>query len=152
MKVLLGVQKKLGDLYYDRKHYDDALEAYQGQLQASECLNDNLSKANAHRMIGEVLAYQGNFKDALKHINLYLQEAQYLKDLIEEQRAYATLGRTYFMEAESYDRDSQKKEEVLKNAKRALSRSIRLCDQYVSDFHFQNHVEKTNCVTGSPFI
>ncbi|XP_058807666.1 tonsoku-like protein [Phymastichus coffea] len=130
-KVLKNVQKQLGDLYYDRKHYDDALEAYQGQLQASIDLGDNLSIANAHRMIGEVLAYQGNFKEALSHINLYLKKAQDLEDLVEEQRAYATLGRTYLMDAENYVKESEKekKEEVLRQARKALSKSIRLCDK-----------------------
>jgi hypothetical protein len=54
-----------------------------------------------------------------------------LNDKIEEQRAYATLGRTHLLIAESLVRDSEKdkKTEVLKNAKKAFSKSIRLCDK-----------------------
>lgn len=70
--MLADVQKKLGDLYYDKKQYEDALKAYKGQLQACECLNDKLNCAIAHRMIGEVYADIGNFNDALNHQNLYL--------------------------------------------------------------------------------
>jgi tetratricopeptide (TPR) repeat protein len=70
--VLADVQKKLGDLYYDKKYYKDALEAYKGQLQACESLSDRLNCAIAHRMIGEVYADVENFQEALSHQNLYL--------------------------------------------------------------------------------
>ncbi|OXU24659.1 hypothetical protein TSAR_000170 [Trichomalopsis sarcophagae] len=130
-KVLADVQKKLGDLYYDRKQYEDALKAYKGQLQACECLNDKLNCAIAHRMIGEVYADIGNFNEALNHQSLYLEIAKELQDLTEEQRAFATLGRTYLLVADSLVKDSEtnKKMEVLRDAKKAFSKSIKLCDK-----------------------
>ncbi|XP_011502231.1 PREDICTED: tonsoku-like protein isoform X2 [Ceratosolen solmsi marchali] len=131
VQILSDVQKKLGDLFYDKKCYQDALEAYKGQLHACESISDRLNCAIAHRMIGEVYAEIENFNEALSHQNLHLEIAKELKDQIEEQRAYATLGRTHLLVAESLikESDSDKKAEVLKNAKRAFSKSIRLCDK-----------------------
>ena len=72
VQILADVQKKLGDLFFDKKRCEDALEAYKGQLHACECLGDRLNCAIAHRMIGEVYADIENFSEALSHQNLYL--------------------------------------------------------------------------------
>lgn len=71
-QVLADINKKLGDLYFDKKKYEDALEAYEGQRQACERLSDRLNCAIAHRMIGEVCTDIGDFEKALSHQNLYL--------------------------------------------------------------------------------
>ena len=70
--TLIDVNKKLGDLYFDRKMHEEALESYRNQLKAAEAKHDKLNSAIAHRMIGEVYADIGDYDAALKHQNLYL--------------------------------------------------------------------------------
>ncbi|KAJ8664786.1 hypothetical protein QAD02_006448 [Eretmocerus hayati] len=130
-QVLADVQKKLGDLYFDKKQHGDALKAYKGQLEACKNLNNRLNCAIAHRMIGEVYADLGRFKEALDHQNQYLELAQQLENLIEEQRAYATLGRTHLLIADSLTKDTEKedKKKALRDAKGAFTESIKLCEK-----------------------
>ena len=54
-----------------------------------------------------------------------------LNNLIEEQRAYATLGRTYLLLSESFVKESEEvdKKAALKDAKKSFNNSIRICDQ-----------------------
>ncbi|XP_029178844.1 tonsoku-like protein isoform X2 [Nylanderia fulva] len=94
---------------------------------------DKLNSAIAHRMIGEVHASLGDYERALIHQNLHLEGARDMKNLIEEQRAFATLGRTYFCLAESLSDHSQKRDEALVNAKQAYVNSMELCDKLAGD-------------------
>ncbi|XP_014233563.1 tonsoku-like protein [Trichogramma pretiosum] len=126
VKLLVEVCRKLGDIYYDAKKFDLALEAYEKQLYACECEDDQLNCAKAHRMIGEVQAEVGNIEKALEHQKEYLRIAKGLQDLVEEQRAYATLGRTYLFQAE---REDGPKDEILKKSKNSFQQSIKLCDR-----------------------
>ncbi|XP_076682263.1 tonsoku-like protein isoform X2 [Andrena cerasifolii] len=80
-------------------------------------------------MIGEIYANLGTYEEALKHQNHYLEGAKEIQNLVEEQRAYATLGRTYFCWAESLAEKSEKKSEALASARKAYMKSIRLCNE-----------------------
>ncbi|XP_053996301.1 tonsoku-like protein [Hylaeus anthracinus] len=123
------VVKELGDLYFETGKLEDALQEYTEQLEVCSILEDKLNIAVAHRMIGEIHADRGNYEEALKYQNHYLEGAKEINNLLEEQRAYATLGRTYFCWAESLPEKSEKKTEVLINAKKAYVKSIRLCNK-----------------------
>ncbi|XP_076621722.1 tonsoku-like protein isoform X1 [Colletes latitarsis] len=125
---LAEVVKELGDLYFETGKFEDALQEYTEQLEVCSILEDKLNIAVAHRMIGEIHTNLNNYEEALKHQNNYLEGAKEIKNLLEEQRAYATLGRTYFCWAESLV-ESEKKTEALKRAKKAYMKSIRLCNE-----------------------
>lgn len=129
---LAEVTRSLGDIYYENEELKKALQEYTEQLRICESLKDKLSCAIAHRMIGEVYVSLGNYEQALIHQNLYLQGAKDMKNLIEEQRAFATLGRTHFCLADSLLSQSQEQKEALANAKSAYVKSMELCDQLTS--------------------
>ena len=59
-------------MYFETGRLEDALLEYGEQLRACEVLNDVLSCAIAHRMIGEVHASLGDYQDALTHQTLHL--------------------------------------------------------------------------------
>jgi len=48
---------------------------------------------------------------------------------IEEQRALATIGRTYFCQAESIVNDDESYKSSLQNAKNAYKKSLDLCER-----------------------
>ncbi|XP_014616717.1 PREDICTED: tonsoku-like protein isoform X8 [Polistes canadensis] len=129
LQQLAEIIKELGDLYYQTGKFEDALKEYHQQLEVCEILNDELNTAVAHRMIGETYTSLGNYEDALIHLNEYLEGAKKVKNLLEEQRAFATLGRTYFCFADTLSEESDKKKNVLVDAKKAYTRSICLCNE-----------------------
>ncbi|EZA59443.1 Tonsoku-like protein [Ooceraea biroi] len=126
---LAEISKTLGDTYFENQQSEEALREYTEQLSICEGLQDKLNSAIAHRMIGEVYASLGDYEEALMHQNLHLEGAREIRNLIEEQRAFATLGRTYFCLAESLSSQSHKYNEALANAKMAYVKSMELCDQ-----------------------
>lgn len=130
---LAEITKDLGDMYFESDQPRKALQEYTEQLSICETLQDKLNCAIAHRMIGEVHASWGDYEQALVHQNLHLEGAKDMKNLIEEQRAFATLGRTYFCLAESLTDHSQKRKEALTNAKIAYVNSMELCDKLTTN-------------------
>ncbi|XP_015595253.1 tonsoku-like protein [Cephus cinctus] len=129
VKVLAEVVKELGDIYFETERLEEALQEYMEQLELCETLNDKLNCAVAHRMIGEVYVKLGDYEQALVHQNLYLDGAQETENLLEQQRAYATLGRIYFCLAESLPEGNDNKQEALLSSKKAYTKSIRICQK-----------------------
>ncbi|XP_068976565.1 tonsoku-like protein isoform X2 [Bombus flavifrons] len=129
LQQLAEIVKELGDVYFESDKYEDALQEYTEQLEICNILGDKLNIAVAHRMIGEIQASLGNYEEALSHQNLYLEGAKEIQNLLEEQRAYATLGRTYFCWAESQPEESERKPDALISARQAYTKSIRLCNE-----------------------
>lgn len=132
LRQLAEITKTLGDIYFENEQLKKALQEYTEQLSICKDLGDKLSCAIANRMIGEVHVSLGDYEQALVHQNLHLEGARDMKNLIEEQRAHATLGRTYFCLAESLLNQSQRRDEALGNAKTAYVKSMELCDQLTS--------------------
>ncbi|XP_032680822.1 tonsoku-like protein [Odontomachus brunneus] len=132
LRQLAEITKTLGDIYFENEQPKKALQEYTEQLGICKDLGDKLSCAVANRMIGEVHVSLGDYEQALVHQNLHLEGARDMKNLIEEQRAHATLGRTYFCLAESLLNQSQRRDEALGNAKTAYVKSMELCDQLTS--------------------
>lgn len=129
LRQLAEITKTLGDMYFANEQPEKALREYTKQLTVCQELEDELRCAIAHRMIGEVYASLGDYDQALTHQNLHLKGAKDMRNSIEEQRAFATLGRTYFCQAESLIGKTQKRNEALANAKMAYVRSMELCDK-----------------------
>ncbi|KAG5308555.1 TONSL protein, partial [Pseudoatta argentina] len=129
LRQLAEITNTLGDMYFENNRLKEALQEYSEQLIVCEQLQDKLSCAIAHRMIGEIYANLEDYEQALKHQNLHLEGAKDMKNSIEEQRAFATLGRTYFCLAESLLGKTQKRDEALANAKMAYVQSMELCDK-----------------------
>jgi len=131
LRQLAEMSKMLGDTYFESERSKEALQEYTEQLSVCESLQDKLNSAIAHRMIGEVHASLGDYEQALVHQNLHLEGAKEMRNAIEEQRAFATLGRTHFCLAESLTGRSSrcKHTEALASAKMAYARSMELCDR-----------------------
>uniref|UniRef100_A0A6A7FP06 Tonsoku-like protein n=2 Tax=Hirondellea gigas TaxID=1518452 RepID=A0A6A7FP06_9CRUS len=71
-----------------------ALEHHRQEQLACTQLQDTLGIGVAHRRIGEVLCELGNTEEALVHQQQHLNLAKEAGSLLEQQRAYATIGRT----------------------------------------------------------
>lgn len=125
---------KLGSFYMKESlQYDKALEEFKEAAEMSKNLSMRMDEGRAYRMIGEVLALQEKHNDSLKYENLYLKIAKEQRDLVEMQRAYATLGRSYLLKAEDENANSENgdisKNEDFKSAERAFLKGLLICKE-----------------------
>ena len=74
-------------------------------------------------MMGEVLADLAKYEEALEQQKQYLSMSRQLQDSMMEQRALATLGRTYLCVAEADPEFYSKSIKYFEKAKMALSKN-----------------------------
>uniref|UniRef100_A0AAQ5ZX39 Tonsoku-like protein n=1 Tax=Amphiprion ocellaris TaxID=80972 RepID=A0AAQ5ZX39_AMPOC len=103
--------------------YEAAIREHQQELALSEVLNDVIGRAVANRKIGECYAEMGNIEAALKHQRCHLDLARSVRDHAEEQRALATIGRTYLFRYES-----DQSRNSLEQAEDAFRKSLAIVD------------------------
>ena len=108
-----------------------------------------MDMGRAHRMIGEMYMLLEDFKSAIRHEELFLSKCFYIslryssivhylfsleisrleKNKVEEQRAYATIGRVHLLHGQSLP-DLVQSTEPLKNAEKAFLKSLLICKKY----------------------
>lgn len=123
LKEEANVCNQLGEALSKSGDYEAAIQEHQQELSLSEALNDVIGRAVANRKIGECYAEMGNIKAALKHQQRHLDLARSVSDYTEEQRALATIGRTYLNFHESHHSKSS-----LEHADEAFRKSLRIVD------------------------
>lgn len=110
----------LGNKLAERGRLEEALEQHEEELEiSSQRLKDVKAVMLSHRCLGQVYADMQEYNKSLKHLKTYLESAEKTKDIVEMQRSWATLGRTYFM-----------KQDLL-NAESAFRMSLKLADRLV---------------------
>ncbi|XP_037982875.1 tonsoku-like protein [Motacilla alba alba] len=91
---------RLGEILAAHGRFREALEQHREELRLLEGAGDALGCAVAHRKVGERLAELQSFPQALQHQLQHLFLARQLGDPAEQQRAWATIGRTFLFMAE----------------------------------------------------
>ncbi|XP_068017209.1 LOW QUALITY PROTEIN: tonsoku-like protein [Melanerpes formicivorus] len=117
---------QLGEILASCGRYEEALEEHRQELRLLEGAGDGLGCAVAHRKIGERLAEMENYEAALKHQHQHLELARGLADETEQQRAWATIGRTYMFMADS---DGTAAQEAWRKAERAFHTSLTIVEE-----------------------
>uniref|UniRef100_A0A3P9Q8L8 Tonsoku-like protein n=1 Tax=Poecilia reticulata TaxID=8081 RepID=A0A3P9Q8L8_POERE len=123
LKEEANICNQLGELL-SRTDYEGAIREHQQELALSEALNDVIGRAVANRKIGECYAETGKIEAALKHQRCHLDLARSVGDHAEEQRALATIGRTFLFR---YESDQSKSS--LKQAEDAFRKSLAVVDE-----------------------
>ncbi|KAM9842687.1 tonsoku-like protein [Aulostomus maculatus] len=118
-----NICNQLGELLSRNGDYEAAIREHQQELALSEVTNDVIGRAVANRKIGECYAELGNIEAALKHQHCHLDLARSVRDHAEEQRALATIGRTYLFR---YESDQSRKS--LEQAEDAFRKSLAIVD------------------------
>ncbi|KAG8191202.1 hypothetical protein JTE90_011885 [Oedothorax gibbosus] len=77
--------------------HEEALELHNEELSYNDMIKDRLGAAIANRRLGECYSQMNNFKKALTHIEIFKKIATEIGNVVEEQRAWATLGRTFYL-------------------------------------------------------
>lgn len=101
LKEEASLCNQLGEVLSRSGDYAAAIQEHQQELALSEVLNDVIGCAVANRRIGECYAEMGKIDAALKHQQQHLDLARSVRDHAEEQRALATIGRTFLFRYES---------------------------------------------------
>ncbi|KAK2825983.1 hypothetical protein Q5P01_020197 [Channa striata] len=118
-----NICNQLGELLARNGDYEAAITEHQQELSLSEVFNDVIGRAVANRKIGECYAEMGNIEAALKHQRCHLDLARSVRDHAEEQRALATIGRTYLFRYES-----DQSRTSLEHAEDAFRKSLAIVD------------------------
>ncbi|KAM9257796.1 tonsoku-like protein [Morus bassanus] len=118
---------QLGEILASHGRYEEALEEHRQELRLLEEAGDSIGRAVAHRKIGERLAELENYEAALKHQRQHLELARSLSDDTEQQRAWATIGRTYMFVADS--RSPGEATPALREAERAFRTSLAIVEE-----------------------
>lgn len=126
----------LGDLFAGQGDYEEALDEHRQELDCFRKLNDELGVAVAYRRLGECHSELDQFASALNFQQKYLDIVRKLANQVEIQRAWATLGRTYFMQ---YSSDPKRMADALSTAEEAHLKALNLTEKYgISSQSVQN--------------
>ncbi|XP_037719155.1 tonsoku-like protein [Drosophila subpulchrella] len=118
---------QLGDFYNQQGKYNDAVREYVQEAQIYASMGKELETAKAKRMVGEMYTLLCDYDAAKDHIGDYLKIAKRLKNQVEEQRAYATLGRVHLLHGQGLaDSSASGAMEQLKLAEKSFLRSLLL--------------------------
>lgn len=117
---------KLGNYFLEAGDLDKALCEFREECRIYSVLGNQIDFAKANRMISEVQMLLGNFVEALKHQDIYLKISSRENNLIELQRAHATIGRCYLLRAEEEALNSK---EDLKAAEKSFLKSLLICKE-----------------------
>ncbi|XP_029142658.1 tonsoku-like protein [Protobothrops mucrosquamatus] len=115
---------RLGEFLARHGRFREALDEHRLELQLLESGEDLIGCAVAHRKIGECLAELESYEAALKHQRRHLELASSVSNGVEEQRAWATIGRTYMFMAESDPLG-----EALQEAEKAFMKSLTVLEE-----------------------
>lgn len=112
--------------------YESALSEHKLEKKVCSSLGDTIGVAVAHRRIGECYCELGQFGKALSNQERHLILAKDLGNKVEEQRAWATIGRTYlfkFQKESHAHKEDELSDPSLNNAQRAFLRALDMCEK-----------------------
>ncbi|XP_047534869.1 tonsoku-like protein isoform X1 [Vanessa atalanta] len=127
-RALAEAYNDLATYYYKQTRYSDALEEYKNEAAVCKDLGLRMEWGTCNRMIGEMYMLMAEFDKALKYEERHLAVAKELNNLVEEQRAMATLGRIYLLRGQSSAEDGEAKQS-LTAAEKAFMKSLVLCEK-----------------------
>ncbi|XP_052741671.1 tonsoku-like protein [Bicyclus anynana] len=118
----------LATFYYKQTRYSDALDEYRNEASICKELGLRMEWGTCNRMMGEMYMLMAEFDKALKYEERHLSVAKELNNLVEEQRAMATLGRIYLLQGQSTTNETESKQS-LTAAEKAFMKSLVLCEK-----------------------
>lgn len=126
LKEEASLCNQLGEVLAKSGDYQAAIEEHRQELALSQVLQDVIGCAIANRKIGECYAELGNIATALKYQRRHLDLARSVNDAVEEQRALATIGRTYL-----FLHDTDQSLDSLKQAGDAFKKSLAIVNEHL---------------------
>ncbi|KAK8374810.1 hypothetical protein O3P69_017791 [Scylla paramamosain] len=131
LREVANLSNLLGQELQEAGDYEGALAQHKEEGALCEALGDTVGRAISHRRRGEVYCDMGVWEKALHHQHQHLLLAKEAESLVEEQRAYATIGRTHLQRADDCGSNGQEEEKAkaLTEAEKAFLRSLSTCER-----------------------
>ncbi|XP_030372759.1 tonsoku-like protein [Scaptodrosophila lebanonensis] len=118
---------QLGDHFNQQGKYNEAVKEYKEEASIYASMGKELETAKAKRMVGEMFMLLCEYDAAKDHINDYLKISKSLENKVEQQRAYATLGRVHLLHGQSLtETTASGAMEQLRMAEKSFLRSLLL--------------------------
>ncbi|KAJ8302577.1 hypothetical protein KUTeg_018973 [Tegillarca granosa] len=130
----------IGELLAKHGKWEEAIAEHETELGLSEALNDTIGSAVASRKLGECYCGLENYGKALQLQQRHLSLAVACKDTLEEQRAWATIGRTYLFMCDT-TKNHDELLSVSKKAEDAFRKSLDVCEQLKSSTKISDYME-----------
>ncbi|KAM7287461.1 putative tpr and ank domain-containing protein [Ixodes scapularis] len=133
------------DLLRAKGDSDDALEEITEALSLCDQIPDSeLDRALAYRKMGECLVDLQRYDDAKRHLKQYLDIAKSADSVLEQQRAWATLARCYFVHLQDgMSATGSKATELRRKALNANLRSLQLVEKLTDAVSERERAEMT---------
>ncbi|CAN8004477.1 unnamed protein product [Ixodes hexagonus] len=134
------------DLLREKGDSDDALEETREALSlCSQIPDSELDRALAYRKMGECLVDLQRYDDAKRKLKQYLDIAKSAGSVLEQQRAWATLARCYFVHLQDgiSSANSSKATELRRKALNANLRSLQLVEKLTDAVSDRERAEMT---------
>ncbi|KAG0412478.1 hypothetical protein HPB47_010368 [Ixodes persulcatus] len=133
------------DLLRAKGDSDDALEEITEALSLCDQIPDSeLDRALAYRKMGECLVDLQRYDDAKRHLKQYLDIAKSADSVLEQQRAWATLARCYFVHLQDgMSATGSKATELRRKALNANLRSLQLVEKLTDTVSERERAEMT---------
>eukprot|EP00106_Octopus_bimaculoides_P007525 XP_014774967.1 PREDICTED: tonsoku-like protein [Octopus bimaculoides] len=125
----------IGEILRKYGFFKEAIEEYNQDLSICETYNDSLGAAIACRMLSECYCDLGDFNKAVQLQKRYLSLARSMKNTVEEQRAWATIGRTYLFQAETDEGQT-----AYSKAEDAFIHALELCESMKKDLSHKEYM------------
>ncbi|XP_059178063.1 tonsoku-like protein [Physella acuta] len=117
----------IGEIYSKYGRFEEAILEHKQERRLSKLLGDTIGKAISCRKLGECYCSLGEYSKALKLQKKHLELARECNNYLEEQRAWATIGRTYLCQAES--RNLKESSLACDRAYKAFTRALEVCEK-----------------------
>lgn len=136
---LLACNVNIGGIYFDRKHYDEALPHFKSALEMAEELNKPYWIIYALHGLGKIYLMQQKFQDARECFEKAMTVAEQYKHPLSVSNSLTELGNYYFTtgsyaEAEDFHKRSLALREQNQLMGGAITNCIRLGEIYTKQF------------------
>ncbi|XP_033753985.1 tonsoku-like protein [Pecten maximus] len=128
LKEVASISHCIGEILARNGKYEAAISEHETELAIHESLEDQIGCAVACRKIGECYCLQERYDKALKLQQRHLDLAVACQNQLEEQRAWATIGRTYLFQIET-SKGKDVVEASIKRGKEAFFKSLQVLEK-----------------------
>ncbi|VDN15454.1 unnamed protein product [Dibothriocephalus latus] len=110
--------------YCEQSDFSAAIEEYKALLVYLEAGTDRLKTALCYRSLSECFLELSDFNEAIRYASMYLKTTRELHNLLEQQRAFVTVGRCFLCRSDNL-KNGELGRKSLMAAQQALINSIK---------------------------
>lgn len=127
------ISNLLGHKYREAGQYEEAVEQHLASIAACDKIKNQMLclelKAVSRRALGECYSEMSKHSEALEEHNQFLSLTLQMNEMIEIQRAHATLGRTFLLWALDTEQDRRSQRAILHKSLLSFEKALELSEK-----------------------